>query len=302
MASGQAALELALEWSGVGPGDEVVVPCDSCYLVPTAVARIGAVPVFAGIGPDLTLDPASVGRAVGARTKAAIAVHHLGLPCDIRGVRAMLPPSVTLIEDAAQAFGLQARGEPLGASSDLVVSSFGPTKPLSLDGGGGVFGDQPELADAVDRYGDARRQSETLPRPYALHPRALTGLGTAVRRARAVVDRRRRIVEHMRLALAAAGLEVWSGAKGDRPSWHRLPVWAPPATRRAAVAADPTGEVVQEPHAVALVDLPLFRAARVVRDQAPGEQPLLLRVRSTAELRAWVERLATCRAGLGGAT
>ena len=69
-ASGSAALEVAFEVLGVSAGDEVVIPDLGCHSIAAAVVRRGAVPVFVGVGPALTLGPDDVAAALSPRTRA----------------------------------------------------------------------------------------------------------------------------------------------------------------------------------------------------------------------------------------
>src|SRR3954464_760086 len=78
------ALQLALYVSGVGPGDEVIVPSLSFIATANAVWQCGATPVFADIHPaTCNLDPESAERAITRRTKAIMPVHQVGLPADM---------------------------------------------------------------------------------------------------------------------------------------------------------------------------------------------------------------------------
>ncbi|MBW3535868.1 MAG: aminotransferase class I/II-fold pyridoxal phosphate-dependent enzyme, partial [Gemmatimonadetes bacterium] len=78
------ALQLALHVSGVGPGDEVIVPSLSFIATANSVWHCGATPVFADIDPDTyNLDPAAAERAISRRTKAIMPVHQVGLPADM---------------------------------------------------------------------------------------------------------------------------------------------------------------------------------------------------------------------------
>ena len=87
VANGSVALDLAVAALGVGPGDEVVTTPLTFVATANAVLRLGATPVFADIGDDRCLDPASAARAVTSRTKAVITVDYSGLPADVPALR-----------------------------------------------------------------------------------------------------------------------------------------------------------------------------------------------------------------------
>ena len=291
-ASGMAAVELALELCGVGPGDEVIVPQETCFRVPSAAVRLGAWPVFAATRRHL-IDPRRLDEALSSRTRAVIAVHHYGLPCPMRDIRDVLPKGLPLIEDAAQAFDLAAQGDALGRWSDYVISSFSASKPLSLDGGGGVFGDADGLADAMDGYGTARREADRPPRPYPLHPSAVTDIQSAIERAESLVARRRAAEARLRPALEAAGLKPWQPCGQDAPCWQRLPL-EPQSTaaREAALRPPEAVHAVEPPHTIALINLPLFAGARRIT-AATATSSLFLRIDETAAVEAWIEALET---------
>jgi dTDP-4-amino-4,6-dideoxygalactose transaminase len=132
VANGTDALVLALEAMGVGGDDEVVCPSFTFYATAEAIARVGAVPVFADIDPaTLNLDPADVERRVSERTKAIVPVHLFGRPAPLAELAAL---GVPLLEDAAQAFG--ARG--VATTGVCSTFSFFPTKNLFALGDGGL--------------------------------------------------------------------------------------------------------------------------------------------------------------------
>src|SRR6185312_8468617 len=97
------ALQLSLYVSGIGPGDEVIVPSLSFVATANAVWQCGATPVFAEIEPrTYNLDPQAAAAAITPRTKAIMPVHQLGLPAELDALRAL---GVTIVEDAAPAVG-----------------------------------------------------------------------------------------------------------------------------------------------------------------------------------------------------
>jgi dTDP-4-amino-4,6-dideoxygalactose transaminase len=137
------ALHLALLVVGVRPGDEVIVPSHSFIATANAVRYCGATPVFIDIEPhSWNLDPVLVERAVTPRTRAMIAVHQMGLPCDLRRLVAVARRfELPIVEDAACAAGSQILwngqwqtiGRPHG---DIACFSFHPRKVISTGDGG----------------------------------------------------------------------------------------------------------------------------------------------------------------------
>jgi dTDP-4-amino-4,6-dideoxygalactose transaminase len=171
VASGTAALHLALAALEVGPGDEVVVPAVSMNATALAVLSAGARPVFADIDPvTFTLDPASLASVLTPRTAAVVPVHLHGLPADMAALRAHTDRrGIPLVEDAAQAHGAGYRGVRAGALGTLGCFSLHPSKNLPACGEGGlVTADDPYLHERVSslrRFGE--RQEAT--RGYVSH-------------------------------------------------------------------------------------------------------------------------------------
>ena len=147
VANGTDAIVLVLDALGIGPGDEVVCPAYTFFATAESIARVGATPVFADIDPvTLNLDPVDVAERLTPSTKAILAVHLYGRPAALDG----LPEGVTIVEDAAQAFGAQRQGKRVGSFGAAATFSFFPTKNLfGLGDGGLVATGGTDLADRV---------------------------------------------------------------------------------------------------------------------------------------------------------
>jgi perosamine synthetase len=135
-----SALHLSLLVSGIGPGDEVIVPSLTWCSSANAALYLGARPVFCDIDPDtLCLTPELVRRKLTRRTKAVVVVHFGGLAVDVCALRKQLPRRVRIVEDAAHAFGAcYPDGRPVGGSGNPVCFSFYANKNLSTAEGGAV--------------------------------------------------------------------------------------------------------------------------------------------------------------------
>ena len=160
--SGTSALELALEAAGVGPGDEVIVPSFTFIATATAVSVLGAKPVFADIDPaTMTLDPKSAQAAISPRTKAMIAVHIYGQPCDMDPLTSLAESrKISLIEDCAQSHLATYKGRPTGSIGDLGAFSFYPSKNLGAAGdAGAVTTNDGRLRDAVNELRNCGRSA-----------------------------------------------------------------------------------------------------------------------------------------------
>lgn len=146
------ALHLALVASGIGAGDEVICPSYSFIATANAVRYAGATPVFADIDAGTwNLDPADVAKRVSSKTKAVLAVHQVGLAADLDALKAAVPKSVPIVEDAACAIGSLYKGRPVGSSGNISCLSFHPRKTISLGEGGMVLTDDQHVADRCRR-------------------------------------------------------------------------------------------------------------------------------------------------------
>ena len=157
VASGSDALLLSLMALGVGARDSVIVPTFTFVATATAAARLGATPVFADIEPESFLISQKqiamllADKKTAARVKAIIPVHLFGRMCAMTEIAALArKDGVSVVEDAAQAFGARGGGKAAGTISDLGCYSFFPTKNLGGIGDGGlVASDDAALAEKI---------------------------------------------------------------------------------------------------------------------------------------------------------
>jgi len=141
LANGTVALELALCALGVGAGDEVIVPSRSFIASASCAAVRHAVPVFADVDLDSqTLTVETVRAVASPRTRAVIAVHLAGWPCDMDPlVDWAHAQGINVIEDCAQAHGATYKGRPVGGLGDVAAFSFCEDKIISTGGEGGML-------------------------------------------------------------------------------------------------------------------------------------------------------------------
>jgi len=140
VSNGTTALELALKGLDIGVGDEVIVSPRSFMASASCIVTAGAIPVFADVDRDTqTLDPIDVVRRITARTRAIIAVHLAGWPCDMDALMAIADGhGLAVIEDCAQAHGARYRGRSVGGIGHVGAWSFCQDKIMSTGGEGGM--------------------------------------------------------------------------------------------------------------------------------------------------------------------
>ncbi len=147
--SGTAALHLALEALGVGPGDEVIIPAFTLIVSANTVCLTGATPVLVDVRRDTwCLEPDLIEARVTPWTKAIMTVHMYGHPCDMDAVCGLARRhGLSVIEDAAQAHGARYRGRPVGGIGDVGAFSFYGNKIITTGEGGMVVTSDRALAD-----------------------------------------------------------------------------------------------------------------------------------------------------------
>jgi dTDP-4-amino-4,6-dideoxygalactose transaminase len=236
--NGTDALELALRALGVGTGDECVIPANTFIATAEAVARTGATPVLADVLPDTALlDVEAAVAAVTPRTRVVLPVHLYGQPADVARLRAKLPDSVALVEDAAQSQGASRDGQNAGTVGDLAATSFYPGKNLGAYGdAGAVLTDDPELAESVRLL-----RSHGSPRKYE-HP--VLGFNSRLDTLQAVVllanlrrldgwnqARRAAAARYDALIADVPGVVGPTADPGTVPVWHLYVVQVPDRNR-----------------------------------------------------------------------
>jgi dTDP-4-amino-4,6-dideoxygalactose transaminase len=166
LASGTAALHLALVGLGVGPGDEVITTTITWPATVNVIVHNGATPVFVDVlSGDLNIDPCLVAEAVTERTKAIVPVDLAGQPADLDP---LLELGVPIVEDAAHAAESWYRGRKVGAIADVTCFSLYATKNIAAGEGGLIATNRADVAQAVRdlrlmRRGDGSRYDIAVP-------------------------------------------------------------------------------------------------------------------------------------------
>lgn len=147
ISNGTSALHAACFAAGIGQGDEVITTPLTFAASANCVLYCGGTPVFADVDPyTYNIDPKDIRKKITDKTKAIIAVHLAGQPCDMDEIHSIAQEhNLIVIEDGAHALGSVYKGKKVGCLSDMTTFSFHPVKPITTGEGGMIMTDNEEL-------------------------------------------------------------------------------------------------------------------------------------------------------------
>jgi len=139
--NGTVAIHLAMVALGIGAGDEVIVPTFTYIASANPITQVGGVPIFVDSDPESwQMDPADVRRKITPKTKAIMAVHLYGHPCDMKAICAIAKEhGLFVVEDCAEAIGSMQDGRKVGSFGDIACFSFFGNKTITCGEGGMVL-------------------------------------------------------------------------------------------------------------------------------------------------------------------
>lgn len=148
------ALHAALSVSGIGPGDEVIVPSLSFIATANSVLYCGATPVFVDVEPETcNIDVQKIEETVTRKTRAIMPVHQMGLPADLDPIKKIAEKNkLLIIEDAACAIGSAYENTKIGGHGNIACFSFHPRKIITTGEGGMITTDDPTIAERLRRF------------------------------------------------------------------------------------------------------------------------------------------------------
>jgi dTDP-4-amino-4,6-dideoxygalactose transaminase len=237
VANGTDALILALKVLEIGTGDEVITVPNSFIASASAIALVGARPVFVDVGPDMLIDTTKLERAITPRTRAIIPVH-------LTGVCAAMDPIIEIakrrglfiIEDAAQSVGAKYKGRSSGSFGTLTCFSLHPLKNLNAMGDAGILTTSDTTLDRKLRllrnHGLKNRDEVSF---WGFNSRLDTIqaaiLNTRFQHLNSIIGRRRKIAERYRAMLKA----VVTCPQETSDDFHTYHVYMIQADRRDAL-------------------------------------------------------------------
>jgi dTDP-4-amino-4,6-dideoxygalactose transaminase len=287
LASGTAALHLALVALDVGPGDEVITSPITWPATANVIVHTGATPVFVDVREsDLNIDPARVAEAVTDRTKAILPVHLAGQPCDLDPIHAL---GIPVVEDAAHAAEARYRSRKLGGLSDATCFSLYATKNIAAGEGGLIATNRSDVADAIrdlrlTRRGDGSLYDIVVPGYKANLSDVLASIALVQLEK---VERHRRIRQRQ-FALyddAVADLDGIQALARDERDTHALHLYVVriDPNRAGATRDEYQGALAGENIATSIHFLPLHRLSWY-RDRFPDQSELPVAERAGDEV------------------
>lgn len=264
VSNGTLALELALRALGVGPGDEVITTARTFIASASCAAMIGAHPVLVDVDRDSqNLTAITIAPAISARTRAIVAVHLNGWPCDMEPIMQLArAQDLAVLEDCAQAQGASSNGRLVGSVGDTGAFSFCQDKIMTTGGEGGmIVMDDAALHEKVWSLKDHGKAREGEPgRPYGSFGTnaRMTEMQAAIGRIQVykvrgwLAERRRNAAVLQGRFAAVPGLRVTVPAAEVEPAWYRYTVFVEPGALKAGWSRDRIA------HGIAAAGVPCF--------------------------------------------
>lgn len=273
--NGTDAIYLTLRAMGIGPGDEVITVAHTFIATSEAISMTGARPVFVDIREDtMLMDPALIEKAITPRTKAIVAVHLYGQPCDMDAIMQIAERhGLKVIEDAAQAHGARWRGRRVGSIGDAACFSFYPGKNLGAFGdAGAVVSNDVELLEKVRMLANHGRLEKYTHKMEGVNSR-LDGLQAAILRVKLRHlddwnESRRRHADFYFEALTGGDIQMPVVHEHAEPVWHLFVVRVPDrAGLQAALKQEGIATGVHYP--VPLHQQPAYEDFGITRESLP---------------------------------
>jgi perosamine synthetase len=258
VSNGTVALHLALMALGVGPDDEVIVPTLTYIASVNAITYTGATPVFVDSLQDTwQMDPQDVRHKITPRTKAIMAVHLYGHPCDMDAIQSIAKEhGLFVVEDCAEAFGTLYKGKHVGSFSDIATYSFFGNKTITTGEGGMVVTDDETLFDrAVHFKGQGLANHREYWHDVIGYNYRMSNICAAIglaqlEQADEFISRKRQIAEWYKVALQGQPVTVHGEFGAVRHSYWMVSILVEKAQQR-----DPLREVLT---AAGIETRPLF--------------------------------------------
>ncbi|SHF37465.1 DegT/DnrJ/EryC1/StrS family aminotransferase [Desulforamulus putei] len=243
VANSTAALHAALYAAGVSHKDEVILSPLAHPEVAHAIRYLDGVPIYTDVDPQTgCLDPAAVKWRISDNTKAVIATHYAGQPCDMEGFKKLIEgKDIVLIEDASQALGATYKGLKIGTVSPLTVFDFSHPQGVCTELGGMVVTNSEEYYHWLTLFRDTgmKLDKEALVKdegPWHFEAQEI-GFNYRMTSMQAEIGLRQlqeaNLMQARRREMAAAYYEALKGEEGlelplqwgfGEPAWYSFPI------------------------------------------------------------------------------
>lgn len=221
--SGTLAIESALLILNIGKNDKVLIASSVCYSVVEAILRVGAIPVVVAPKNGITLEIEDLEQITDKKSiKCIILVHQYGIGQLIKTIKNIFT-NIPIIEDIAQAWDIKVSGDSIGKYSDIVVTSFGKTKPLSLGYGGALFSNN-NLSGLFDYCDCNSRDNKDKMLPYYLQNSENINFENLVLKADKIVSKQRKVAYILSMLSDISYINFIHEQDGDNFVWHRFPI------------------------------------------------------------------------------
>ena len=222
--SGTLAIEVALSNLGLVKGDKVLVLSEVCYSIVNTILKLDLIPVIVTSKNRLYLTDEDIDKVLEKQNiKCILLVHQYGILNKIN-LRKYKTKGIKIIEDVAQAWNIGSDNYKIGEHSDIVVTSFGKTKPLSYGIGGGVFFDNKLILEKIDYCDNDSRQNENILLSYAYPLCEKIDFDDLKSVADDIVDEQR-INSKRYKEFFSKSSRIKYIESDDNNVWHRFPIW-----------------------------------------------------------------------------
>lgn len=293
VSNGTAALHIACMAAGIGSGDEVITTPITFVASANCVLYCGATPVFADIDArTYNISPEEIEKKITDKTKAIIAVHFSGQPCEMEKItRIAEAHNLIIIEDAAHALGADYKGQKIGSISDMTTMSFHPVKHITTAEGGMVLTNDEDLYRklCLARTHGITREAAQMVHPEANAPwyyeqvdlgynyritdvQCALGI-TQLKRLDVFVARRRELVE--RYNQAFAGMEALITpyqAEGCNNSYHLYVIQVTNRSRLEVFQALRAAGIGVNVHYIPVYTQPYYRMHGYAEEYLPNAE------------------------------
>lgn len=222
--SGTLAIEAALMSLGLKENSKVLVMSETCYSITNAILKLNLDPVIVTCKNELFMTNEDIDKVLETQDIDCIMlVHQYGIlnNIDTSKYRKM---GIKIIEDIAQSWTIKSNDYTVGINSDIVVTSFGKTKPLSYGIGGGLFFDDESTFNSMDYYDNESREKETVllsysyPKCEEINYEELKKLADHI-----VKEQQNNAKKYYKLLKNIKTIKCIKYS--DNSSWHRYPIW-----------------------------------------------------------------------------